>query len=73
MLAKGDKQRIISVLKEVRNIKHTNILKYIHFKFKRKQLIVITELITAGSIREYYPLLIINKIGTSKRSSCPSK
>lgn len=34
-------------------LKHQNILTCIYFLVKEKELVIITELITAGSIREY--------------------
>jgi hypothetical protein len=47
-----DKERILLVLDKVKELKHANILTCIHYLFKEKELAIITELITAGSIRE---------------------
>lgn len=47
-----DKSRILAVLDKVKELKHPNILTCIHYLVKEKELVMITELITAGSIRE---------------------
>jgi Protein tyrosine and serine/threonine kinase len=47
------------ILDSVKQLHHPNILHCIHYMMKDKELVMITELITAGSIREYcLPLLI---------------
>ena len=40
------------MLEKVKTMKHSNILTCIHFLVKETELVLITELITAGSIRE---------------------
>lgn len=52
-LCAGDRERILLILEKVKQLSHQNILTCIHFKIKQTELVMITELITAGSIREY--------------------
>jgi len=47
-----DRENILDVLEKVKKLKHQNILTCIHYKVTEKELVMITELITAGSIRE---------------------
>ncbi len=47
-----DRGKITQVLDSVKKLRHPNILTCIHYMMKETKLVMITELITAGSIRE---------------------
>ena len=47
-----DRGKITQVLDSVKKLRHPNILICIHYMMKETKLVMITELITAGSIRE---------------------
>lgn len=47
-----DREKIQLVIESVKKLKHPNILMCIHYFMKETELVMITELITSGSIRE---------------------
>lgn len=47
-----DRVKIKETLDSVKQLRHPNILTCIHYLMKETELVMITELITAGSIRE---------------------
>lgn len=47
-----ERSKMRDILNTVKGLQHQNILTCLHYIMKEKELVIITELITAGSIRE---------------------